>query len=57
MYRKLKWTNKKFKSRIYEGFYRRVNTEREFILVCFEKSHTISFESHEAATALGWVGK
>lgn len=48
------WTNRKYPSRKYKGGYRFPKWGREFILHCVEKTHTISFESHEIAKELGW---
>lgn len=52
-----KWKHKKYKSRVYTGKYRKTEGEREFILICLlpsGKTHTIVFESNEAAKGLGW---
>lgn len=59
MKKKTLWTHKKFKKREYEGTYRYVADEREFVLKSVTKGqkHNVTFESHEAASKLGWVKK
>lgn len=59
---KLVWTHSKFPGRGYRGSYTRDGYgERSFLLIYdFPKSpkvHRISFESPEAARALGWATK
>lgn len=50
------WKHKKYKARDYRGTYRRNSDgEREFVLRCEKPAHNVSFESHEAAKALGWA--
>lgn len=51
------WVHCKYKARKYMGRYRYAHGEREFILTALlrnGKTHTISFESHNAAKGLGW---
>lgn len=50
------WQKKKYGKKLYQGSYRFVTGEREFILVGMSngKKNTISFESHEAAKTNGW---
>lgn len=54
MKKKAHWTHKKYGKRKYYGYYRYVDNEREFLLVHGDTQHIITFESHEAAKALGW---
>jgi hypothetical protein len=49
------WSHKKFGKKTFEGFYAFDRGERVFELNC--GARRITFESHEAAKALGWVGK
>jgi hypothetical protein len=51
------WKHKKYGKRSYSGHYRRVEGEREFILVATlrtGKYHVVTFESHEMAEQVGW---
>lgn len=53
------WINPKFKSREYVGRYERKRGERQLRLIenhkrKGKKRHSVVFESHEAAKALGW---
>lgn len=61
MKKKLTWTHKKYPKRKYEASYGySFNTGRTFLLRGLMKNgqvHGLAFESHEAAKALGWVGK
>lgn len=52
------WTHKKYGKRNYKGSYDFKSGEREFKLVGKDskgKIHIISFESWQAAKALGWT--
>lgn len=57
---KAHWTNKKYGKDVYEGKYvRDADGERIFIVFAYiaktNKIHHVSFESAQAAKALGWV--
>lgn len=55
-----KWRHAKYSSRVYSGHFRYVRKEREFLLVAELKNgkkHCVSFESPEAAKAIGWRKK
>lgn len=54
------WTNKKkFGKREFVGSYTRItkNGERNFVLTATNGTREISFESYQAAKALGWIKK
>lgn len=47
------WKHKtKYRRREYTGSYRKCRGERTFVLTCGK--HVVSFESWQAAKALGW---
>ncbi len=55
------WTNKKYPKFKYQGQYSRLRGERVFevcrVACGRAKPHRVTFESWEAAKALGWVKK
>jgi hypothetical protein len=51
------WKNKKYPGTYYGTHARDADGERVFILKRVEKARRITFESWQAAKALGWVKK
>lgn len=51
------WTNKKYPGTFYGSYARDSDGERVFLLKRVEKARRITFESWQAAIALGWKKK